>query len=400
MPSENERGNQQEAAGGGNVREGGAVGGEGAGVEHVPQLEQHEDGEKQALFVAREQPAAVMRGREEGGEGGDIEISEIFCQSHQDCRKQQPRAEQAFPHGAGDDEVVAAARLLVHYLSRGRQGGKRHGGEGVHNDVHPEHLRHRERRLLACERAEQHHEAGTHVDGHLEQDKPLDIFVERATPHHGVGYAGEGTVHNGDVGRFLGHARAVAHREAHVGGFEGGRIVGAVARDGHHLTFLLQGFYQSLFVHGTGAGDDFKVEDALFEFCIGEGGELGPRDFAPRIVAGLPQTDLPPDFAGGARRVAGYNLDADTRVDAGFYGIGHVGADGVGNGGETEEREVACRAAAVSKGFARIVQNLIGEAERAHGFLLIAEEHGGELLLRDARRSAAAETEHDFGRTL
>ena len=185
-----------------------------------------------------------------------------------------------------------------------------------------------------------------------------------------------------------------------MGGFEGGRIIGAVARDGHHLTFLLQSFYQSLLVHGTGAGDDFKVEDALFEFCVGEGGELGPRNLAPRIVAGLPQADLSPDFAGGARRVAGYNLDVDARVDAGFHGIGHVGANGVGNGGETEEREVARRAAAVSKGFARIVQNLIGEAESAHGFLLIAEEHGGELLLRDARSGAAAETEHDFGRAL
>ena len=185
-----------------------------------------------------------------------------------------------------------------------------------------------------------------------------------------------------------------------MGGFEGGRIVGAVARDGHHLAFLLQSFYQSLLVHGTGAGDDFKVEDALFEFCVGEGGELGPRNLAPRIVSWLPQADLPPDFAGRARRVSRDNFDADARIDAGFHGIGHVGADGVGNGGETEERKVARRAAAVSKGFARIVQNLVGEAERAHGFLLIAEEHGGELLLRDARRSAAAETEHDFGRTL
>ena len=32
LPCENERGNQQETTGGGNVREGGAVGGEGAGV--------------------------------------------------------------------------------------------------------------------------------------------------------------------------------------------------------------------------------------------------------------------------------------------------------------------------------------------------------------------------------
>lgn len=82
LTSENERGNQQETAGGGYVREGGMVRGEGAGVEHVPQLEQHEEREEEAFFIAREQPAAVMRGREEGGEGGDIEKSEIFCQSH------------------------------------------------------------------------------------------------------------------------------------------------------------------------------------------------------------------------------------------------------------------------------------------------------------------------------
>ena len=185
-----------------------------------------------------------------------------------------------------------------------------------------------------------------------------------------------------------------------MGGFEGGRIVGAVARDGHHLTLLLQSLHESLLVHRTGAGDDFKVENALFEFGIGECGKLGPRNLAPRIVAGLPQTDLPPYFAGCSRRVSRDDLNADARVDAGFHGIGHVGAHGVGNGGEAEEREVARRAAAVAERFARIVQNLVGEAERAHGFLLIAEEHGGELFLRDARRSAAAETEHDFGRTL
>ena len=92
------------------------VGGEGAGVEHVPQLEQHEDGEEQALFVAREQPATVMRGREEGGEGGDVEISEIFSQGHQQGGEEQPSAEQALPHGAGDDKVVAVARLLTHHL--------------------------------------------------------------------------------------------------------------------------------------------------------------------------------------------------------------------------------------------------------------------------------------------
>ena len=42
LTCENERGNQQETAGGGNVREGGMVRGEGAGVEHVPKLEQRE----------------------------------------------------------------------------------------------------------------------------------------------------------------------------------------------------------------------------------------------------------------------------------------------------------------------------------------------------------------------
>lgn len=116
LPHKDERGYQQETAGGGNVGEGGMVGGEGAGVEHVPQLQQHEDGEEEALFVAREQPAAVMRGREEGGEGGDIEISEIFSQSHQQGGEEQTRAEQALPHGAGDDEVIAVARLLAHHL--------------------------------------------------------------------------------------------------------------------------------------------------------------------------------------------------------------------------------------------------------------------------------------------
>ena len=58
------------------------VRGESAGVEHVPKLEQHEEREEEAVFIARDQSAAVVRGREEGGEGGDIEKPELFCQGH------------------------------------------------------------------------------------------------------------------------------------------------------------------------------------------------------------------------------------------------------------------------------------------------------------------------------
>ena len=52
-----------------------------------------------------------------------------------------------------------------------RQGGQRQRGEGVHDEVHPEHLRDGEGGFRAQECADEHNEAGRHVNGHLEDDE-------------------------------------------------------------------------------------------------------------------------------------------------------------------------------------------------------------------------------------
>lgn len=89
-------------------------------------------------------------------------------------------------HGAREDGGFAAAGLLVHDATRWRQRGKGHCSEGIHDEVHPQHLGNGEWRFRTHERAEEYKEAGGHIDRELEQKETLDILVERATPHHGT----------------------------------------------------------------------------------------------------------------------------------------------------------------------------------------------------------------------
>ena len=63
-------------------------------------------------------------------------------------------------------------------MRAGGQGGERQRCEGIHNEVHPEHLCHGEGRFLAEEGSYKDGEACHDIDRHLEQDEALDIQVE------------------------------------------------------------------------------------------------------------------------------------------------------------------------------------------------------------------------------
>ena len=60
-----------------------------------------------------------------------------------------------------------------------------------------------------------------------------------------------------------------------MGVVQGRRIVGAVARHGHHLALLLQQLHQSLLVGGAGAAHHLQAGCALQGLFVGEGGKLG-----------------------------------------------------------------------------------------------------------------------------
>ena len=124
-----------------------------------------------------------------------------------------------------------------------------------------------------------------------------------------------------------------------MGGFKGRGIVGAVPSDGHYLVVGLEGFHQTLLVERTGAGDNFQVPYAAAQFLVGELFELRTcNDVAVSVAVG-PESDLAADFAGCAWSVAGYDLDGDSGLGGLCHSLRDVGADRVGNGHESQERD-------------------------------------------------------------
>lgn len=95
-----------------------------------------------------------------------------------------------------------------------------HRREGVHDDVHPENLHHRERHVGSEQRADEADGDGREVDRQLEQHETLDIAVERTSPHDGRGDRGERIVEQRDVRGVLRHGGSRAHRKTHVGEIE------------------------------------------------------------------------------------------------------------------------------------------------------------------------------------
>lgn len=132
----------------------------------------------------------------------------------------------------GDDGCIGGARWKVHDGGIGWKGGECECGEGVHDEVDPEHLGDGEGGLGGGGGADEDDETGGDVDGKLEEDEALDVLVEGASPEDGGGDGVEGVVEDGDVGGFFGDGGTVTHREADVGGGERGCVVGAIAGDG------------------------------------------------------------------------------------------------------------------------------------------------------------------------
>ena len=185
-----------------------------------------------------------------------------------------------------------------------------------------------------------------------------------------------------------------------MGGLQGGGVVGAVARNGHHLALLLQGLDQALLVHGAGARDDFQVEHAVAQFLVAQGGKLGARYLVAGSVALLPQADAPPNLAGRGRRVARHDFHGYAGLHAAAHGGRHLVAHGIGDGGHAQERKARGRHAAVGYRGVAVGELLHGKAQRAHGLVLIAQQEVVELGVADVARSRGAQAAHNLGRAL
>ena len=156
-----------------------------AGVEDVPKLQHDEEREEDAQFVW----VAHVGCGGEVGEMVDVEISQQRLEahvvamaqhlpySHENGEEHQARSQNHLHHAPVDNLAVGLSRIVVHHPGVGGQRRQRHGCEGVHDEVHPEHLGHVERRVQTHKCAVEHDEAGRHIDGHLEHHKPTDVEI-------------------------------------------------------------------------------------------------------------------------------------------------------------------------------------------------------------------------------
>ncbi len=292
----------------------------------------------------------------------DVIIFHCKAQHEKQREERDAGADDACGHGTGDDELPAVARLVVHDALRWRQRGQGHGGESVHDEVHPKHLRHCERTLRAHEGTGHHGEACRYVDGELKKDETLYVLIERAAPHDGAPDGAERIVDDGDVAGLLGHARAIAHRQAHVGGFQRGCVVGAVAGDGHHLALPLQAPHEPALVHRPCAGYDFQLFDDAVELTVRKFLYFRSCDEVALGVGVGPDAGLPPDLTCCSRCVSCHYFHLYAGVDAFLDGRRHLLAHGVGDAHNAEKHGLV------------VAFHLIGKSQRAHGLMLTVEQ--------------------------
>ena len=122
----------------------------GLGIEDVPKLHEHENGEEQRQLLRRKLTTYMMEVEitdkiiTEGkvGHGVHATMHKILDETEQHRHKQNTNAKNATSHILSDNEGIARARLVVQHAMVGRQRGQSHGRKGIHDEVNPQHLRH------------------------------------------------------------------------------------------------------------------------------------------------------------------------------------------------------------------------------------------------------------------
>jgi hypothetical protein len=133
-------------------------------------------------------------------------------------------------------------------------------------------------------------------------------------------------VEQDDVGRLAGHVGAGhAHGDADVGGFQGRRIVHAIAGHRHDFVLVLHGFDNAHLLVGGNAGEqDFRrVQRQLQARRTHLPHRLAQYDDRRGIAH---QADFTREGQGRVRMVAGDHDDAYPGLSAARHCLAHVGA--------------------------------------------------------------------------
>ena len=98
--------------------------------------------------------------------------------AHKQCQENHSHAKYIIPHGFGYNEIRTFAGVLFHNTLTGRDRRQGQSGKGIHNQIHPQHLRYGQRQFSTHQRTQQHNEQCHEVNRQLEYDEALDILIQ------------------------------------------------------------------------------------------------------------------------------------------------------------------------------------------------------------------------------
>eukprot|EP01136_Pigoraptor_vietnamica_P010646 Opistho-1_new@48532 len=326
-------------------------------------------------------------------------------------------------HAAREERLVASVRLALQQRVRGRLRREGERRKRVHDEVDPQQLHGRQRRLLEHNRANERDDDGANVDGELELQELGDRVVHVAAPLDGRDDRVEVVVHEDDVGRVLGHRCARnAHRKADVRALEGRAVVRSVTRHGHDLAVgaepaVDRARHERVLVLRRRPREHAEARENLVKLVLPDVAVL-VQD--PRAKLGALHDELVPvvEDATLARNrprrrdvVARHHAHDNSRVLAQLDGPRHLGAHGVLNAHNAHEGEIRLGEVRVERAPVRRRRKVAeGERERAEAVVRERLDDAVQqaVLLLVAERAATAvrghhvgaEGEHHFRRAL
>ena len=233
---------------------------------------------------------------------------------------------------------------------------------------------------------EEHRQQRHAGDGHVHRKDIGDGFaqiVEDTAPEpYGVHDAGKVVVHEDYGGSLAGDIRAaLAHGYADVGGFEGGRVVNAVAGHGHYLAVGFERVHDSQLLLGDHAREDAGLFYALPEDFRRHRGQLRARDRAVRV----PQAYLAGDEGRRAGIIPGYHHYPYARAMRLAHGAGHLRAHRIHKAHQAREFKIEVMLLLRQR---LLVENSLRHAQHAQA-AVGKFEHGLHHFARLLRRQMA-----------
>jgi len=272
--------------------------------------------------------------------------------------------EDVSPHDLVHDFVVTAGGLAVEQSITRRLSGEGKGSEGVHNEVHPEHLDGGEGGIGEQDGAREHDEHGSDVDGKLELQELLDVVEDVATVLNGGFDGAEVVVGEDDVGGVLGNiGSGDAHSEANISSVESGCVVGTVTSHGNSSFLLLEACdEQELVIRGRASQNLELLGDFLEFLQVFDGVDsLIINDFLADTTGGFSKvlanhsnvalfvvselscsdnTSLLGDGNGGVNMVTSAHSNVDAGSVAELNGFSDSGSKGINKSEDTDSSEV------------------------------------------------------------